>query len=104
MDWDGKPKLYEETRKDLRRKKMCFSFQESWVLGYKCVEKDKTDKAHYIEVYSDNDSDDKEEQKEQEHGHQTSGDETSQAGAKGPDMESMSRLPRYRTFRVRGVL
>jgi hypothetical protein len=99
-DWAGKPKLDEETRKELRRKKLCFSCQESWVPGHKCVGKDKTGKAHYIEVYSDSDSDDEEEQQEQEQGHQTSGEETSQAGAKGPVMASMSGLPRYHTFRV----
>jgi hypothetical protein len=48
----------------LRRKKLCFSCKESWVPGHKCVEKDKTNKAHYIEVYSDNDSDGEEEQQE----------------------------------------
>jgi hypothetical protein len=73
----------EETRKELRRKKLCFSCQESWVLGHKCARKDKTDKAHYIEVYSDSDSDDKEEKQGQEQGNQKSGEETSQAGAKG---------------------
>jgi hypothetical protein len=60
-DWAGNPKLDEETRKELRRKKLCFSCQESWVPGHKCAGKDKTDKAHYIEVYLDSDSDDEEE-------------------------------------------
>jgi hypothetical protein len=78
--------LDEETRKELTRKKLCFSCQELWVPGHRCVGKDKTDKAHYIEVYSKNDSDDKDEQQEKEHGHQTSCDEISQAGAKGPMM------------------
>jgi len=54
--------LDEETRKELRRKKLCFSCQEPWVPGHKCAGKDKTGKAHYNEVYSDNDSDDEEEQ------------------------------------------
>ena len=83
MDWDGNPKLDEETRKELRRKKLCFSCQESWVPGHRCAGKDKTDKAHYIEVYSDNDSDDKEEKQGQEQGNQKSSEETSQVGAKG---------------------
>jgi hypothetical protein len=50
----------EETRKEFRRKKLCFSCQEPWVSGYRCPGKGK---AHYIEVYSDSG----EEEDEQEH-------------------------------------
>ena len=35
-DWD-----------ELRRKKLCFSYQEPWALDHKCVK----GKAHYIEVF-----------------------------------------------------
>jgi hypothetical protein len=99
-DLAGKPKMDEETRRDLRRKKLFFIYQESWVPGHKCVGKDKTNKVHYIQVYLDSDSDFEEEKHEQEQGHQTSGEETSQARAKGPIMESMLGLPRYHTFKV----
>ena len=60
-DCTDKPKLDEETRRELRKKKLCFSCQEPWALGHRCVRKDRMGKAHYIEVYSDNDSDEDEE-------------------------------------------
>jgi predicted aspartyl protease len=62
-------------------------------------------KAHYIEVYSDNDNDEDEEV-EQSHaqGHATLGDESSQVGTKDPIMASMLGFPRFHTFRVRGFL
>ena len=47
--------LDEDTRKDLRRKKLCFTCQEPWVPGHRCVGKARV---HYIEVYSDSDEDD----------------------------------------------
>jgi hypothetical protein len=59
-DWDIKPKMDEETRRELRKNKLCFSCQEPWEPGHKCVGKDRMGKAHYIEVYSDSDSDEDE--------------------------------------------
>jgi hypothetical protein len=50
----------EETRRELRKKRF-FSCQEPWVPGNRCIGKEKMGKAHYIEVYSDNDSDEDEE-------------------------------------------
>lgn len=41
----------EETRRDLRRRKLCFTCQEPWAPGHKC----NKGKSHYIEVYSDSD-------------------------------------------------
>ena len=35
----------------MRRKKLCFSYQESWVVGHKCVK----GKSHYIELFSKSD-------------------------------------------------
>jgi hypothetical protein len=56
-DWVGKPKLDEETKRELRKNKLCFSYQEPWEPGHRCVRKDIMGKAHYIEVYSGSDSD-----------------------------------------------
>ena len=56
-DKDKKPFLQEcpkknwvddDTRKQLRRKKVCFICQEPWIPGHRCAGKAKT---HYIEVY-----------------------------------------------------
>lgn len=43
-----KPKMDEETWKELRKKKLCFSCQVPWASRHKCVGKDKLGKAHYI--------------------------------------------------------
>jgi hypothetical protein len=52
--------------------------QEPWAPGHKCTWKDKTRKAHYIEVYSDSDSgEDEEVEYAQDQGHPTSGEDSS---------------------------
>jgi hypothetical protein len=56
-----KPKLDEETRRELRKNKFCFRCQEPWAPRHRCTGKDRVGKAHYIEVYSDSDSDEDEE-------------------------------------------
>ena len=55
QDVPKKTWLDEDTKKDLRRKKLCFTCQEPWVPGHRCAGKVK---AHYIEVYSDSDEED----------------------------------------------
>ena len=47
--------LDDDRRKDLRRKKLCFTYKEPWVPGHRCSGKAK---AHYIEVYSDREGED----------------------------------------------
>ena len=51
--------LDNDTGKDLRRKKLCFTCQEPWVLGHRCSGKAK---AHYIEVYSDSEGEESEQE------------------------------------------
>ena len=43
----GKKDYSYKDREELRRKKLCFSCQESWAPGHKCVK----GKAHYIELF-----------------------------------------------------
>ena len=52
QDFPKKTWLDEDIRKDLRRKKLCFTCQEPGVPGHKCARKAKD---HYIKVYSDSD-------------------------------------------------
>jgi hypothetical protein len=52
----GKDRLDDETRKELRRKKLCFSCKEPWEPGHRCMGKGKV---HYIEVLSDSDGEEK---------------------------------------------
>jgi hypothetical protein len=104
-DWANKPKLDEETKRELRKKKLCFSCQEPWEPGHICVEKDGMGKAHYIEVYSNSDNDaDEEVEQAQDQGNLASGEESSQDRTKDPFMASMLGFLRYHTFRVKGVL
>ena len=58
----SKGKLDDETRRDLRRRRLCFSCQEPWALGHRCTK----GKAHYIEVFSE--SGDEEEDPELDQG------------------------------------
>ena len=53
----------DDTRKDLRRKKLCFNYQEPWVPGHRCAGKAK---AHYIEVYSDSEGEEYEQETAEE--------------------------------------
>lgn len=57
-EWIRKPKVDEETWKELWKKKLCLTCQEPWAPRHKCAGKDMVGKAHYIEVYSDSGSDD----------------------------------------------
>jgi hypothetical protein len=56
----GKGKLYEATKRELRRKQLFFTCKEPWEPGHKCMGKGKI---HYIEVLSNS------EEEEDEVGH-----------------------------------
>ena len=57
-----KKTLDDEVQRDLRRRKFCFTCQESWAPRHRCA----TRKAHYIEVFSD---DEEKEEYEPRRGH-----------------------------------
>ena len=65
----------DETRRDLRRRRLCFTCQEPWAPRHKCTK----GKAHFIEVFSD--SEPKEEETEIV---EESRDEGGPLGAGGP--------------------
>jgi hypothetical protein len=46
-EWKGKPKLDDDTRRYLVKKKLCFSCKDPWVPGHRCMGKGEI---HYIEV------------------------------------------------------
>jgi hypothetical protein len=56
-DWKGKPKLDDDTRRELMRKKLCFSCRDPWVPGHRCMGKGQI---HYIEVESGSEEEDEE--------------------------------------------
>jgi hypothetical protein len=52
--WTGKDRMNEETRRELRREKRCFSCKELWEPGHRCMGKGKV---HYIDVVFDEEDD-----------------------------------------------
>jgi hypothetical protein len=54
-EWKGKPKLDDDTRRELMRKKLCFFCRDPWVLGHRCMGKGQI---HYIEVESGSEEED----------------------------------------------
>jgi hypothetical protein len=46
----GKGKLDEATKRDLRSKKLCYTYRDPWQLGHRCLGKGKI---HYVEVVYD---------------------------------------------------
>ena len=56
-EWKGKPKLDDDTRRELMRKKLCFSCRDPWVPGHRCMGKGQI---HYIDMESGNEEEDEE--------------------------------------------
>jgi hypothetical protein len=50
-EWKGKPKLNDDTRQELSRKKICFSCRDPWVLRHRCMGKGEI---HYIDMAANN--------------------------------------------------
>jgi hypothetical protein len=119
-EWKGKPKLDDDTRRELMRKKLCFSCRDPWVPGHRCMGKGQI---HYIEVESGNE----EEEDIEAHADSDSEDETThgpkqqpkkpQIPAGAPPKETRSRremeggtiatlsgVPRYNTLRLKGLV
>jgi hypothetical protein len=96
----GKERLNEATQNELRKKNLCFSCKEPWVLGHICMGKGKV---HYIEVHSDSDE---EEEVASEQGIEQgdSIEEKPQEEAKEVAIATLLGKLRFHTFRVRGVL
>jgi hypothetical protein len=48
----GKENLDDDIRRELMRKKLCFTCKDPWVLDHRCMRKGEI---HYIEVAADSD-------------------------------------------------
>ena len=83
----------------MRRKKLCFTCQEPWVPGHRCTRKAK---AHYIEVYSDSDGEDYEQEATKEL--RAAEEESLQGDIPEGVIATLSGVPRFHTLRVRGVV
>ena len=78
---------------------MCFTCQEPWVPGHRCAGKAK---AHYIEVYSDSEG----EEYEQETAEELVAveEESLQGETPGGVIATLSEVPRFHTVRIKGVV
>jgi hypothetical protein len=102
----GRGRMDENTRRELRRKQLCYTCKELWDTTNKCMGRRK---AHYIEVTSDNEEDEgfghlqnieanpTENTKEEDASHGLAANEK-------VTLASISGVPKYNTFRMRGVL
>jgi hypothetical protein len=115
-EWKGKEKLDDETRRELMRKKLCFSCRDPWVPGHSCMGKGET---YYIEVATNSVDSEKE---EQDSGSTSSKEESTPVAAhppvvpqppeqanrrkpaKGGIIATLSGVPRYDTLCIRGII
>jgi hypothetical protein len=101
----GRGRMDETTRRELRRKQLCFTCKEPWDPTHKCMGKGK---AHYIEVISDD-------EEEEDFGHLQNIEANPTVNTKEEDVShslvadekvtlaSISRVPKFNTFRMRGA-
>ena len=86
-----------DTQQNLRRKKLCFTYQEPWVPGHRCSGKGK---AYYIEAYSDNGEDDDYQDQEQGETLET----IKEWYPSGGTITTMTGVPRFHTIQIRGTI
>ena len=84
---------------ELRRKKLCFSYQEPWAPRHKCVK----GKAHYIEVFFESDEEVVEED-EMGNGEYEKNEEEEQHHQTSNKIVVLSGVPWFHTLRLKGVL
>jgi hypothetical protein len=102
----GRGRMDENTRREPRRKQLCYTCKEPWDPSHKCMGRGK---AHYIEVTSDNEED-------EDFGHlqniEADTTETAEEEGTGHDiatdekatLASINGVSKYNTFKMRGVL
>jgi hypothetical protein len=121
-EWKGKPKLDDDTRRELMRKKLCFSCRDPWVPGHRCMGKGQI---HYIEVESGSEEEDEDIQaptdsdSETETTHepeqqpkkpqilaraQPQEEAKPRREVKGGTIATLSGIPRYNTLRLKGLV
>ena len=63
----GRAQIDDDARRELRKKRLCFTCQEPWAPGHRCA----ASKAHFIEVFSDDSGEEDEEEDEEARDSQT---------------------------------
>ena len=96
-----------EIRRELRKKKLCFTCQDSWAPRHRCA----AGKAHYIEVFSDFEEEDEYDEPRRGHGaDNVKGDPTPSRDGDGDfapiggTLASLRGVPKYLTLRVQGSI
>jgi hypothetical protein len=106
----GKGKLDEDTRRDLRSKKLCYTCRDPWQPGHRCLGKGKI---HYVEVVYDSEEEEDDEDDGAIHTMQENlreeeeailDHETPDKGHKKITISSMIGIPKFNTFRIKGVV
>jgi hypothetical protein len=102
----GRDRMDKPTRRELRRKQLCFTYKEPWDPTHKCMGKGK---AHYIEVISD-----EEEEEDFSHLHKIKENPIGHAEEEDAShglatdekvtLASISGVPKFNTFRMRWVI
>jgi hypothetical protein len=101
----GRGIMDDNTRRELRRKQLCFTCKEPWNPSHKCMGHGQV---HYIEVTSDNEE---EEDYDQLQNMEAETTETVEEEVTGLDstaegkaiLASISGVPKFNAFRMRGV-
>jgi hypothetical protein len=103
---NGRGRVDENTRREPRRKQLCFTCKEPWNPTHKCM---GCGQVHYIEVTSDNEEEEEIGQiqnieaetieivEDKIPGHDNTAEEKA-------TLASINGVPKYNTFRMRGVL
>lgn len=92
----------ENTRRELRWKQLCFTCKEPWNPAHKCMGRGQV---HYIEVTSDNGEEEEISQIQNMEAETTEAVEKHIIGQDNmATLASISGVPKYNTFRMRGVL
>jgi hypothetical protein len=99
-------RIDDNTRRELRRKQLCFTCKEPWNPSHKCMGRGQV---HYIEVTSDDEEEDEYGQIQNMEAEMLEATEEEVpeldcAAGKKSMLESISRVPKFNTFRMRGVL
>eukprot|EP00253_Pinus_taeda_P001460 PITA_01460 len=103
----GRAQIDDDASRELKKKRLCFTCQESWALGHRCV----AGKAHFIEVFFESsEEEDEEDDVEAGDNHAVQGllpPPPPTAGAFAPTggpLVALRGVPKYLTLRVWGTV
>ena len=105
----GRGQLDDDARRELKKKRLCFTCQESWAPGHRCA----AGKVHFIEVFSESSGEEDEYDDVEAGGSHAAQDHLplpppGAGGAAfaptGGTLVALRGVPKYLTLRVRGTV